>query len=126
MQKNQLVQSRDQREVSFNCPNCRSTRVSALGYARKVGGAVGAVAGVASGAAGILGGAEAGAALGVFAGPLGILVGGLFGAVLGGVAGGVVGCAAGAQLGDVVDSNVLENYRCLSCGYTFGEQGRLD
>lgn len=123
MQKNQLVQTLDHRDVSLNCPNCQSPRVEALGYARKIGGGVGTVAGVASGAAGVLGGAEAGAALGSFAGPLGVLFGGLFGAVLGGVAGGVVGCTAGAQLGDAVDANVLQNYRCLSCGYAFGKQG---
>ena len=43
MKNNQSVQILNDHEVSLNCPNCRSPRVLALGYARKIGGTVGTV-----------------------------------------------------------------------------------
>ena len=34
-------------------------------------------------------------------------------------AAGVVGASAGVILGDVLDERVLDNLRCLNCGYSF-------
>src|SRR5471030_316550 len=35
--------------------------------------------------------------------------------------GGAAGGAAGAVLGDVVDENILDNFVCLNCGFSFGK-----
>lgn len=108
--------------MASTCPRCQSRHIETLGYGRRICGTVGTVAGAASGAAGAMGGAEMGAAVGLLAGPLGALLGGVAGALIGGLAGAAVGGVAGSQLGRVVDENILDNYRCYSCGYTFGEQ----
>jgi hypothetical protein len=41
------------------------------------------------------------------------------GAVIGALLGGATGASAGVILGDVLDERVLDNYRCLACGYSF-------
>lgn len=110
------------RLMAPTCPHCRSTHVETLGYGRRIGGTVGTVAGAASGAAGAMGGAEMGVVVGLLAGPLGAILGGIAGALMGGLAGAAVGGVAGSQLGGVVDENILDNYRCYSCGHSFGEQ----
>jgi hypothetical protein len=35
--------------------------------------------------------------------------------------GGAAGGAAGAVLGEVVDENILDNFVCLSCEFSFGK-----
>jgi len=104
------------------CPKCQSVRIETRNQARKVGGAIGTVAGAVSGAAVVLSGAEMGATVGLVAGPFGAMLGGIAGAVLGALVGGTAGCAAGAALGEMVDDKVLNNYRCLACGYTYNSK----
>ena len=39
--------------------------------------------------------------------------------VIGALLGGATGASAGVILGDVLDERVLDNHRCLECGYSF-------
>lgn len=106
------------------CPQCGSTRVDVLNVGRKAGSTLGSVAGATSGVAMALSGAEAGAAVGAIGGPLGAVFGGLTGAVIAGLLGSAAGSIAGSTVGGVLDDSLLDNYRCLSCGHTFGAQYR--
>ncbi|MFC3532028.1 hypothetical protein ACFOLG_07500 [Vogesella facilis] len=107
------------------CPHCKSPQVVTRNHARKVGGTIGAIAGAASGFSAAMKGARIGGTLGgrigLIAGPSGAALGSVAGAILGGLLGGTTGCSAGAALGELIDDKVLHNYRCLDCGYTFGE-----
>ncbi|MCA8119036.1 hypothetical protein LGN07_09935 [Burkholderia cepacia] len=106
------------------CPQCGSSRVDALNVGRKAGSTLGCVAGATSGVAMALSGAEAGAAVGAIGGPLGAVFGGLTGAVIAGLLGSAAGSVAGSAVGGALDDSLLDNYRCLSCGHTFGAQYR--
>ncbi|MDN7482245.1 hypothetical protein QZM38_15540 [Burkholderia orbicola] len=106
------------------CPQCDSTHVDVLNVGRKTGSTLGSVAGATSGVAMALSGAEAGAAVGAIGGPLGAVFGGLTGAVIAGLLGSAAGSVAGSAVGGVLDDSLLDNYRCLSCGHTFGAQYR--
>ncbi|WP_322090116.1 hypothetical protein [Burkholderia cenocepacia] len=106
------------------CPQCDSTHVDVLNVGRKAGSTLGSVAGATSGVAMALSGAEAGAAVGAIGGPLGAVFGGLTGAVIAGLLGSAAGSVAGSAVGGVLDDSLLDNYRCLSCGHTFGAQYR--
>ncbi|MCA8209337.1 hypothetical protein [Burkholderia vietnamiensis] len=106
------------------CPQCGSTRIDVLNVGRKAGSTLGSVAGATSGVAMALSGAEAGAAVGAIGGPLGAVFGGLTGAVIAGLLGSAAGSIAGSTVGGVLDDSLLDNYRCLSCGHTFGAQYR--
>lgn len=97
------------------CPCCQSVQLERRDIARRAGGTVGLAAGAVVGTTSALGGAEVGLAIGLAAGPLGALAG----ALLGGLAGAAAGCATGARLGNVIDEQVLDNYRCLACGHRF-------
>lgn len=109
-----------------SCPKCQSDCVEPRHRARKTGGAIGAVAGAASGAAFALSGAEAGTAVGVLAGPPGAVCGAIAGAVIAGLIGGAAGCATGSMFGEVVDSTVLDNFRCHACGHAFSRPKTSD
>jgi DNA-directed RNA polymerase subunit RPC12/RpoP len=109
-------------DAPIRCPHCSSTRIDTLNVARTAGSTIGSVAGATSGFAMALSGAEAGAVVGAVGGPLGAVFGGLTGAVLAGLLGSAAGNAAGSILGAAIDENMLDNYRCLSCGHTFGAQ----
>ena len=101
------------------CPKCASERIETCDRAMKAGGAIGFVGGAASGVAGALAGSRTGAIVGVVAGPVGVAVGSIAGAIIGGLMGGAAGGVTGAQLGQVIDERILDNYRCLACGYRF-------
>ncbi|WP_261309850.1 hypothetical protein [Burkholderia stabilis] len=109
---------------THHCPQCGSTRVDVLNVGRKAGSTLGSVAGATSGVAMALSGAEAGAAVGAIGGPLGAVFGGLTGALIAGLLGSTAGSIAGSAVGGVLDDSLLDNYRCLSCGHTFGAQYR--
>lgn len=109
---------------THSCPHCGSTRVDALNVGRRAGSTIGSVAGATSGIAMALSGAEAGAVAGAVGGPLGVVFGGLTGAVIAGLLGGAAGSVAGSAVGGAIDESLLDNYRCLSCGHTFGAQYR--
>ncbi|WP_232453836.1 hypothetical protein [Burkholderia ubonensis] len=109
-------------DVMHRCPQCNSSRVDTLNIGRKAGSTIGSVAGATSGMAMAFSGAEAGAAVGAIGGPLGSVFGGVAGAVIAGLLGSAAGCAAGSAVGAAIDENVLDNYRCMSCGHTFSAQ----
>ena len=109
-------------DAAQRCPHCNSPRVDTLNIGRKAGSTIGSVAGATSGMAMAFSGAEAGAAVGAIGGPLGSVFGGLAGAVIAGLLGSAAGCAAGSAVGAAIDENVLDNYRCMSCGHTFSAQ----
>lgn len=108
--------------ASTRCPRCNSAHIDTLNVARMAGSTIGSVAGATGGFAMAISGAEAGAAVGAIGGPIGALFGGLTGAVLAGLLGSAAGNAAGSAVGAAIDENMLDNYRCLSCGHTFGAQ----
>lgn len=105
--------------MSEQCPNCLSVRIGKNNYGKKTAGVVGASAGTYGGYAAATLCAQAGAALGIVAGPVGATMGGIGGAVIGALLGGATGASAGVILGDVLDDRVLDNLRCLDCGYSF-------
>lgn len=102
------------------CPHCGSTRIDTLNIGRRAGSTLGSAAGATGGVAMALSGAEAGAAVGAIGGPVGAVFGGLAGAVIAGLLGSAAGSIAGSAVGGVLDDNVFDNHRCLSCGHTFG------
>ncbi|BBA42627.1 MULTISPECIES: hypothetical protein [Burkholderia] len=102
------------------CPHCSSTRIDTLNIGRRAGSMLGSAAGATSGVAMALSGAEAGAAVGAIGGPIGAVFGGLAGAVIAGLLGSAAGSIVGSAVGGVLDDNVFDNHRCLSCGHTFG------
>lgn len=105
--------------MSEPCPNCQSRRIGKNNYGKKTAGLVGASAGTYGGYTAATAGAHAGAKLGIVAGPTGATVGGIGGAVIGALLGGATGASAGVILGDILDERVLDNLRCLDCGYSF-------
>jgi len=56
---------------------------------------------------------------GTVTGPVGTVVGTITGGVIGCLLGGATGGALGAKLGEVVDQNILNNHKCLECGFAF-------
>jgi len=102
------------------CPCCQLVQLERRDLARRASGTVGLAAGAVVGTTSALGGAEVGLAIGVAADPLGALAG----ALLGGLAGAAAGCATGARLGNVMDEQVLDSYRCLMCGHRFRPSSR--
>lgn len=106
--------------AAVRCPHCDSTRVDTLDVGRRTGSTIGGVAGATGAVAMTLSGAETGAAVGAIGGPVGSIVGGLAGALIAGLIGSSMGSAAGSALGAAIDENILDNYRCRSCGHVFG------
>ena len=105
--------------MKIHCPYCQSPKVIALDYGRKLGGAVGTAAGAASAFPRTLIAVETGLFASTIAGPPGFVVGTLAGYVLSSLIGGYVGNTAGTALGEVIDENILDNYRCLGCQRKF-------
>ncbi len=103
----------------LNCPKCDSRRIDTRHYGRRTGSTIGAVAGAVGVAASVYRGAELGALAGTLTGPVGTVIGTVTGAIIGGLIGGATGGAVGAKLGEVIDLNILDNHRCLDCGFTF-------
>jgi hypothetical protein len=104
------------------CPRCKSSKIITLDHGRKIGGMVGAVAGAARGTSATLGGAKTGDALSTVAGPSGVILGSLAGIVMDALICGAAGCTTGAIAGEAIDENLLNNYQCQACGFTFGKQ----
>ncbi|MDP3858932.1 MAG: hypothetical protein Q8Q73_14345 [Stagnimonas sp.] len=94
------------------CSKCGSTRVTTQHHARRFCGAVGAIAGFIVGFVSSLHSSNSGT-----------LVGRIASAIVGALLGGASGAAAGVSIGDAIDSNVLDNHRCVACGHTFGDRG---
>ncbi|MDN8060569.1 hypothetical protein [Burkholderia gladioli] len=116
----QTQEAASSRADAHSCPQCGSTHLETRNVGRKTGGTIGSVAGATSGFAMALSGAEAGAAVGAIGGPVGAVFGGLAGAVVAGLLGSAAGSIAGSTVGGVLDDNVFDNYRCLTCGHSFG------
>ena len=109
-----------------DCPHCRSTHVTTTNLARKSAVMLGGLAGGISSAATVWNGARIGATLGSAAGPAGAMLSAVAGAVLAALAGAAAGCAAGGVVGDLIDHKVLNNYRCLGCGYRFSRSSLVN
>jgi hypothetical protein len=107
-------------EMIFQCPRCGSSCIVTKDHGRKTICTAGAIAGAFGGVTGIAGGAEIGVMAGLVAGPPGMIFGGIAGAIVGALAGAAAGGAAGAALGEIVDDNILDNFFCLSCEFSFG------
>ena len=104
--------------MNEQCPKCLSERIGKNNYGKKAAGVVGAAAGVYGGYASAIAGARTGAMVGAMAGPVTATRGG----VLGDLLGGATCVAAGIILGDVLDEQVLDNFRCLECGHSFSKE----
>lgn len=104
----------------YPCPACQSLHTEPRHVARRIGGAIGTVAGASGAFAGALAGAESGTVFGaIIAGPPGAVIGSLAGAILAALAGAAAGGGAGIAIGEMVDANILHNYRCRACGHVF-------
>lgn len=105
------------------CPRCASVRITSLNTGRKAGGAIGTLAGAAIGLPRVMTaaatGSRVGASFGLLAGPAGIATGSIAGGIIGALIGGASGCITGTALGELLDQNVLDNYRCLDCRHSF-------
>lgn len=92
------------------CPCCQSAQVKCRNIGRKAGSALG----ILFGAAGVV--SSLSAMTGV---PGSVILGHAAQVLMKAMVGGASGCAVGAALGEVVDDNILENYRCRSCRHSF-------
>lgn len=102
-------------DMTHLCPNCQSDRIGILHHGRKLGGTIGTLSGVIL----AVRNAQTGALIGASVGPLGVVAGGLAGLALSAFKGGIIGATTGVSLGSLIDASVLNNCKCLSCGYTF-------
>ena len=106
--------------MSLQCPKCQSEQVATRNYARKTGGAIGTIAGGIGGLSAAWNGARIGwATAALIMGPPAMPIGGMAGAIIGCFVGALAGGTAGITLGEAIDNNILDNYQCLGCGYTF-------
>jgi hypothetical protein len=94
---------------SMKCPKCASERVLQKNQAKKTGGLLGSIAA----ASGLMGAVELGE-IGLILAPLGGAVGVVSSAVLGGI--------AGANLGRLIDRQILDNNLCDDCGHCFSDE----
>ena len=111
--------------MSLCCPKCNSTRLGRRFVGRRTVASIGTIAGSLSGAVGALRGAQVGMSLGIIGGPPTMTIGALAGAALGAMVGGAFGCKIGADLGELVDQDVLNDCECLDCGFSFNKQSLL-
>ena len=95
------------------CPNCGENKCHAVTSVRGVTTLLGTGAG---GYMAAVAGGRTGATLGNFVCPgIGTAVGGLLGIIVGAAS----GAAAGNTVGKLLDENVIRQYRCPDCGYTW-------
>lgn len=114
----------DTSSVPQHCPDCGATRIERRHLARRILGSVGCAAGAAGAASRTWASVELGIAVGTgTAGPpgavIGAAVGAIAGTVLSALGGAAAGCSLGVRLGDVADTHLLKDLRCLACGYCF-------
>lgn len=100
--------------VKIFCPHC-STPANPVHCARNFGTAVGIVAGGTSVVAGMIQGACVGSAFG----PAGIAIGAAAGSLLRVLLGVSSGGLLGAQVGRLIDENLIGFYRCPKCHAIF-------
>ena len=92
----------------MRCPKCASERVLQKNQAKKTGGLLGSI----MAASGLVGTLELGE-IGLLLAPLGGAAGVVSSAVLGGL--------AGANLGKLIDKQILDNNLCDACGHCFND-----
>ncbi len=92
----------------MRCPKCASERVLQKNQAKKTGGLLGSI----MAASGLVGALELGE-IGLLLAPLGGAAGVVSSAVLGGL--------AGANLGKLIDKQILDNNLCDACGHCFSD-----
>ena len=98
--------------MTLSCPNCHSQQIDSKNQGRKTASTIGSVAGAADGASKMLNHIHAIIPIKPSMGS--VVLSGFIGAVAGGV--------IGSKFGEFVDDNILDNYLCLKCGYTFSKQ----
>lgn len=101
------------------CPKCRSDRITTRDYGKRAGAAIGAVTGAVDGFSEALKGVAKCGAAGLAGRPHTALFGGIACAVMGAFVHGAAGGVAGATVGQVIDDNILKNFRCLDCQLNF-------
>lgn len=101
------------------CPQCGSLHIQTKNHGKRLGGALGTCVGLIQSLSGTARGAQLGATAGFCLATSVHPWSRLTTAVLGALAGGTVGCVSGAALGHAIDQTVLNNHRCLRCGYSF-------
>lgn len=101
------------------CPKCQSVHTDAKHWGRQACGALGGIAGAYRGGVGAWSGMEIGSSVGWLLGPGGATVGGITGAIFGALLGCAAGGTLGAKVGQLIDQQILKNYRCLDCGHHF-------
>lgn len=110
--------------VPQRCPNCSASRIESRHLARRILGTLGCAAGAAGAASRTWASVELGIALGTgTAGPpgavIGAAVGAIAGTVLSALGGAAAGCSLGVRLGDIADTHLLKDLRCMACGHCF-------
>lgn len=100
------------------CPRCGSPYIHDKNYGSRLGGVIGICTGVMQSLSGMSKGAYLGATAAYHL-PTSNPVSCLTTAVLGALVGGAAGCITGAALGQAIDQFLLNNHRCLRCGYSF-------
>jgi len=107
---------------SISCPRCGSPEIVSRNFARKICSVIGTFAGAAHSVAESLARPQRIPTLSSVTGPFDVPIGGFSGAVMKALLGGAAGCAAGAMVGSAIDDNILNNYKCESCGHTFSNR----
>ena len=97
--------------MTLQCPRCHSSQIGSINQGRKVASTIGSVTGGAESAIKAM---QTIRQLVPANAPISSMI--LAGCV-GAVAGGIIG----SKLGEFVDDNILDNYQCLHCGYTFSK-----
>lgn len=104
----------------MRCPKCHSEQIEQPHWGRRAGTLLGGGLGLwGAFSAGVCAGGEGGALVGLVGGPAGSVAGSCAGAVIGGLAAVTAAALAGSKLGDVFDAQVLDDNKCLECGYRF-------
>lgn len=101
------------------CPQCHSSKTVLRNRATRIGAALGAAAGASSSISAAAKGVHLGVSLSPPIGTPQMPINGLTAAIFAALTGAAIGSVTGARLGRALDKLVLNNYQCLSCGFTF-------
>lgn len=105
--------------MDHECPQCQSLHIKSLHYGRKIGGVIGLIAGIASGVVAVFSGDTVEDIFSMVASRTGVQIGSISAALLAAIREGTAGCVLGVMLGDMIDNEMLNNHKCLSCGCRF-------
>lgn len=103
----------------IGCPSCGSSAVAKQATAKKVGAAIGGVSGVLNGLSATTIGANIILIAGSPTGGPATAVGRLASSIMAAFVSGAAGCITGARIGELIDRNVFDSYRCIHCNCSF-------